>query len=196
MTALFDRLTAALAAPVAARAPAARSDGVPLDLPPVPAAVLMAITDRPQPGLILTERTSHLRTHAGQVALPGGRIDGDEDPATAALREAFEELGLDPAQVRLIGPTDAYQTGTGYAVTPVVGVIPPDLPLRPNPAEVAGWFEVPLDHLTDPAHWQRRQVQYQGRMRSYYESHWDGHRIWGATAAMLMNLARRTGPWR
>src|SRR5262245_3549627 len=101
------------------------------------AAVLVAITDRPKPGLILTLRREDLRTHAGQVAFPGGRIDEGEDAVAAALREAHEELGLNPALVRLLGEADRYATVTGYWVTPVIGVIPPGLELTPNPAEVA-----------------------------------------------------------
>ena len=94
----------------------------------VPAAVLMAITDRERPGLILTVRREHMRTHAGQIALPGGRIDQGEDPVAAALREANEELLLDPACVKLVGTMERYRTITGYLVTPVIGVVPPDLP--------------------------------------------------------------------
>src|SRR5437762_7809023 len=97
----------------------------------VPAAVLIAITDRPEPGVILTVRREHLRTHAGQIALPGGRIDSGEEPITAALREAHEELLLDPASVEIVGTLEAYRTVTGFVITPVLGVIPPDLPLSP-----------------------------------------------------------------
>ena len=160
---------------------------------PRKAAVLVAITERPDPGLILTVRREHLRTHAGQVAFPGGRIDDGEDAPAAALREALEELALDPALVRLIGTADAYRTVTGYGVTPVVGVVPPDLDLVPNPAEVADWFEAPLDFVLDPANQQRMSAQYQGRMRHYYRIDWEGRQIWGATAAMLVNLTRRLG---
>jgi len=156
-----------------------------------PAAVLVAITERPEPGLILTTRRDDLRTHAGQVAFPGGRIDPGETPVQAALREAQEELGLDPDQVTIFGEADAYRTVTGYSVTPVVGLIPPDLALTPNPAEVAGWFEAPLDFVLDPANQQRMSAEFRGRTRHYYQIDWDGRRIWGATAAMLVNLTRR-----
>ncbi|MFL6723228.1 MAG: CoA pyrophosphatase [Sphingomicrobium sp.] len=155
------------------------------------AAVLVAITDRPEPGLILTQRREHLRTHAGQVALPGGRIDEGEDAVAAALREAQEEIGLNPALVRLLGEADRYATVTGYSVTPVIGVIPPDLELAPNPAEVADWFEAPLDFVLDPANQRQMTAEYRGRSRHYYQIDWQGRHIWGATAAMLVNLSRR-----
>lgn len=157
------------------------------------AAVLVAITDRQEPGLILTQRREDLRTHAGQVAFPGGRIDDGEDAVAAALREAHEELGLNPALVRLLGAADRYATVTGYCVTPVIGVIPPDLELAPNPDEVADWFEAPLDFVLDPANQQRMTAEYRGRMRHYYQINWQGRHIWGATAAMLVNLSRRVG---
>ena len=156
-----------------------------------PAAVLVAITDRPTPGLILTQRHANLRTHAGQVAFPGGRIDAGEDAREAALREAEEELALDRAHVRILGESDPYRTVTGFAVIPIVGLIPPDLTLISNPAEVEEWFEAPLDFVLDPINQQRMSTEYQGRMRHYYQINWDGRRIWGATAAMLVNLARR-----
>ena len=155
------------------------------------AAVLVAITDRADPGVILTTRHDDLRNHGGQVAFPGGRIDEGEDVRGAALREAWEELGLDPAQARIIGEADHYRTITGFGVTPVVAVVPPDLPLTPNPAEVADWFEAPLAFLLDPANHARREIDYKGRLRHYFEIDWNGRRIWGATAAMLVNLSRR-----
>jgi 8-oxo-dGTP pyrophosphatase MutT (NUDIX family) len=155
------------------------------------AAVLVAITERPEPGLVLTKRREHLRTHAGQIAFPGGRIDEGEDAATAALREAQEELGLNPALVRLLGQADPYCTVTGYWVTPVIGVIPPDIDLAPNPDEVSDWFEAPLDFVLDPANQRRMTAEYRGRMRHYYQIDWQGRPIWGATAAMLVNLTRR-----
>jgi 8-oxo-dGTP pyrophosphatase MutT (NUDIX family) len=161
----------------------------------VAAAVLIAVTDRPQPGLILTVRREHLRTHAGQIAFPGGRIDPGEDTIAAALREAHEEILLDPAAVEIIGTIEPYQTVTGYVVTPVVGVIPPDLRLEPHEHEVADWFEAPLAFLLDPANQHRRSALFQGRERHYYEVDWQGRRIWGATAAMIVNLSRRL-QWR
>ncbi|MBB4838645.1 8-oxo-dGTP pyrophosphatase MutT (NUDIX family) [Sphingomonas kyeonggiensis] len=157
-----------------------------------PAAVLIAVTDRPSPGVILTQRTETLRRHAGQVAFPGGRIDpGDDGPIGAALREAQEEIALPPALVEVVGTTDDYRTVTNYVVTPVIGVVPPDLLLTPSEAEVASVFEVPFDFLLDSANQRQQVTQYQGRDRHYYEILWQDRRIWGATAAMLVNLSRR-----
>ena len=187
---LADRIAAALIAP----APDSLLPGDLLEDAPdeaSPAAVLIAITDRPDPGLILTVRREHLRAHAGQIAFPGGRIDPGEDAPTAAVREAHEELGLDPAAVRLIGAADPYRTVTGYHVTPVVALIPPDLPLVANPDEVADWFEAPLDFVLDPANQQRMSAEFRGRRRHYYQINWNDRPIWGATAAMLVNLSKR-----
>ncbi|MCP3732271.1 CoA pyrophosphatase [Sphingomonas sp. MG17] len=162
------------------------------DAVPMPAAVLVAVTDRPEPGLILTRRTDSMRRHAGQVAFPGGRIDPEDHGAiAAALREAQEEIGLDPAVVEVVGPADLYRTITGFEVQPVVAVIPPDLVFTPEPGEVAAVFEVPLGFVLDPANHIEATVEWQGRDRHYYEIGWSGHRIWGATAAMLVNLSRR-----
>jgi 8-oxo-dGTP pyrophosphatase MutT (NUDIX family) len=155
------------------------------------AAVLIAITGRPEPGVILTVRREHMRTHAGQVSFPGGRLDPGEDAVAAALREAEEEIGLPPVQVELWGTADPYRTVTGFAVTPVVGLVPPDLPLAPHEHEVADWFEAPLSFLLDPSNQQRMSAEFQGRVRHYYQIDWQGRRIWGATAAMLVNLSRR-----
>ena len=155
------------------------------------AAVLVAITDRPDPGVLLTVRREHLRTHAGQVSFPGGRVDPGENAVAAALREAEEELGLPPGEVELWGTADPYRTITGFAVTPVLGLVPPDLPLAPHEHEVADWFEAPLSFLLDPSNQQRMSADYQGRTRHYYQIDWNGRRIWGATAAMLVNLTRR-----
>lgn len=155
------------------------------------AAVLIAVTDRTDPGVILTQRPSGMRSHPGQVAFPGGKIDPGEDAVAAALREAHEELNLDPAHVRVIGATDRYQTGTGFDVTPVLGVIPPDLPLVPNPGEVDSWFEAPLRLMLEREHWAEHEVFWNGAMRRYLEYHHEGFRIWGVTAAIIANLARR-----
>jgi len=157
----------------------------------VPAAVLVGITNREEPGVILTVRREHMRTHAGQVAFPGGRIDPGEDAVGAALREAWEELGLNPAAVEVVAETDNYRTVTGYAVTPVVAVLQPDQALSPHEPEVADWFEAPLRFLLDPENQQLKSALFQGRERHYYEILWNGRRIWGATAAMLVNLSRR-----
>lgn len=158
----------------------------------VPAAVLIAVTDRPDPGVILTQRPETMRNHPGQIAFPGGRIDaGDEDAIDAALREAQEEIALPPDVVIVIGTMDRYRTVTGYQVTPVIGVVPPDLPLVANLNEVTEWFEVPLSFLLEPANHIEQAVEWQGRERHYYEITFEGRRIWGATAAMIVNLARR-----
>ncbi|HZU62078.1 MAG TPA: CoA pyrophosphatase [Novosphingobium sp.] len=156
-----------------------------------PAAVLIAFTDRPDPGLLLIHRPASMRAHPGQVAFPGGRQDEGEPPVEAALREAQEELGIDPALVQVIGATDLYLTGTGYAVTPVVGVVPADIAITPNPHEVASWFEAPADYVLDPARQLRREVEWQGAMQHYTEILWQGHRIWGVTAGIVRNLSRR-----
>ena len=156
-----------------------------------PAAVLVAITDRTDPGVILTLRRDDMRTHAGQVAFPGGRLDPGEDAVTAAWREANEELGLEPSAAEVIGEIETYRTVTDYLVTPVIAVVPPDLPLYPHEHEVADWFEAPLEYLLDPANQQRRSALFRGRERHYYEIDWNGRRIWGATAAMIVNLSRR-----
>jgi 8-oxo-dGTP pyrophosphatase MutT (NUDIX family) len=157
----------------------------------VPAAVLIAVTERPEPGVILTVRREHMRAHAGQVAFPGGRLDPGEDAIVAALREAREEILLEPNQTEVVGAIESYRTVTGYIVTPVIGVIPPDLPLTPHEYEVADWFEAPLAFLLDPVNQQRRSALFQGIERHYYEIVWNERRIWGATAAMIVNLSRR-----
>lgn len=163
------------------------------------AAVLIAVTERPEqdggPGVILTQRPTTMRDHPGQVAFPGGKRDPGEDAVAAALREAHEELALDPAHVRVVGTTDRYQTGTGFDVTPVLAVIPPDLPLVAEPREVESWFEVPLATMLARDGWTEHEVFWNGAMRRYLEMHWHGYRIWGVTAAIMHNLALRLD-WR
>jgi len=156
-----------------------------------PAAVLVAATDRARPGVLLTRRTDTLRHHAGQIAFPGGRLDPGEDAVVAALREAEEEIALPRAQVQVIGAVDRYRTVTGYTVTPVLAIVPADVPLVASEAEVASVFEVPLDFLLDPANQVEASAEWRGRTRHYYEIRWQDHRIWGATAAMIVNLSRR-----
>ena len=156
------------------------------------AAVLVAVTDRDDPGVILTQRPDTMRRHAGQIAFPGGRIDsGDTDAIAAALREAEEEIALRRDQVTVIGTADRYRNVTGFDVTPVIGVVPPDLSFIPNKAEVADVFEVPLGFLLESANHIEATTEWQGRNRHYYEINWEGRRIWGATAAMIVNLSRR-----
>ncbi len=157
-----------------------------------PAAVLVAVVDHVSPTVILTERPKTMRKHPGQISFPGGRIDPEDDgPIAAALREAEEEIALPRLSVEIIGAADVYRTVTGFEVTPIVGVVPPGLPLEPRPGEVADMFEAPLHYLLDPRHQRVRTAVWQGRERSYYEIEWEGRRIWGATAAMIVNLSRR-----
>jgi len=156
------------------------------------AAVLIPITDRAEPGVILTQRPNWLRSHAGQVAFPGGKVDDtDENSIFAALREAEEELNIPPARVEVIGVADTYYSGSGYSIAPVVGIIPPDLELQPNPQEVEDWFEVPLAFLLDPANSIKKEASWNGQQRSYYDMQWGERRIWGVTAGIIANLVRR-----
>lgn len=159
------------------------------------ASVLIPILTRPEPTVLLTERTAHLSTHSGQVAFPGGRQDEqDADAVAAALREAEEEVGLNPAAVQIIGQLPIYQTGSAYRVTPVVGLVAPDAVLHPNPHEVARIFEVPLVFLMNPAHHHRHAYEGDGVRREWfsmpYQEGEQEHFIWGATAGMLRNLYR------
>jgi 8-oxo-dGTP pyrophosphatase MutT (NUDIX family) len=157
-----------------------------------PAAVLVAIVERPEPTVILTLRPESMRKHPGQISFPGGRIDeSDGGPVEAALREAEEEIGLARERVEVIGTADVYRTITGFEVTPVIGIVPPDVAFTPHPGEVAALFEAPLRFLLDPARHAVRTVEFRGRERSYYQIDYEGRRIWGATAAMIVNLSRR-----
>lgn len=195
MTLLAERLGVALARPAVpflSGDPDFAGTAHPVDRALVPAAVLVPIVDRPAPTLILTTRNSALRRHAGQIAFPGGRVDAtDADHVATALREAEEEIALSPHHVRVLGTSSAYRTGTGYSIQPVVGIVPPDLPLRPCPDEVADLFEVPLAFVLDPAHHQMREAMHEGQLRRYYVIEWQGRHIWGATAGMIVTLAAR-----
>lgn len=155
------------------------------------AAVLIAVTERERPGVLLTQRPNTMRDHPGQVAFPGGKLDPGEDPVQAALREAWEELSIPMEHVRVIGTTDPYQTGTGFNITPVLATVPADVPIFPDPREVESWFEAPLAHLLDATQWSRNSVFWKGAQREYLEMDWQGYRIWGVTAAIIANLARR-----
>jgi 8-oxo-dGTP pyrophosphatase MutT (NUDIX family) len=158
--------------------------------PLTPAAVLVPIVDRPS-GLtvLLTQRTAHLRDHAGQVSFPGGRCEPQDDgPVATALREAEEEVGLAAAQVEVIGRLPEYRTSTGFAVTPVVALVRPPLNLKLDDFEVAEVFEPPLAFLMDPANHQRQRIEWQGALREFWAMPWQGYYIWGATAAMLVSL--------
>ncbi len=191
MSALFDRLRLQFDQGHGLTLPDLRCDAdvAPPDLRA--AAVLIAVTDRPEPGILLIHRTPGMRAHPGQIALPGGTLDPGEDAVTAALREAQEELGIDPAAVRMLGASDRFVTGTGYDVTPVLALVPPGLAIVPNPAEVADWFEAPLRFLLDPANHAIRSMDWHGARRDFVEIEWQGRRIWGITAAILANLSRR-----
>lgn len=163
--------------------------------PPTQAAVLLPLVLRDELTVLLTERTAHLSTHSGQVAFPGGKRDPDDvDAAATALREAHEEVGLDAAYVQVLGTLPVYATGTGFQVTPVVALVDPAAPLRPNPYEVADIFEVPLHFLLNPAHHERHRYELGGVQREWFAMPYqDGaHQryIWGATAGMLRNFYR------
>nr|WP_197022609.1 CoA pyrophosphatase [Comamonas aquatica] len=162
---------------------------------PAHAAVLVPLVLREELTVLLTQRTEQLSTHSGQVAFPGGRQDPEDADATAtALREAQEEVGLDPGQVEVLGSLPVYETGTAFMVTPVVALVQPDAALYPNPYEVADVFEVPLRFLLDPAHHQRHRLHWQGLEREWFSMPYlDAGReryIWGATAGMLRNFYR------
>ena len=177
-----------------------RIPGVPGDLPPalerlrparlVPAAVLVPIIERPH-GLtvLLTVRAPGLRHHAGQVSFPGGRLDAaDPGPREAALREAREEVGLRGELVEVAGYLPNYMTITGFSVTPVVGFVADEFEPCPDTTEVSEAFEVPLEVLLDPASMQLRHKRFMGVKLPFFEMPWGEHRIWGATAAMLVNF--------
>jgi 8-oxo-dGTP pyrophosphatase MutT (NUDIX family) len=173
---------------------AAWSDDAELRTPDelVPAAVLVGIVTSEMPGVLLTKRTATMRRHSGQVSFPGGRIDpGDEGPEAAALREAHEEIGLEPGFVELVGRLPNYVTSTGYRVTPVLALVSPGFTTTLSAAEVDAVFELPLSTLLDPAAPERRQAEFAGRMREYWVWPHAEHFIWGATAAMLVHLAAR-----
>ncbi len=155
------------------------------------AAVLIAITEREEPGILLLHRPSNMRAHPGQIAFPGGKLDDGETPIEAALREAHEELGINPRDVCVIGASDAYKTHSGYEITPVLAVVPGDIEIHPNPMEVAQWFEAPVSHVLNPANHEPQFVEWEGAMRSFYQIDWQEHQIWGVTAALLVNLSRR-----
>ena len=156
-----------------------------------PAAVLVPlILHASAPSVLLTRRAAHLANHAGQVSFPGGRIEPDETPEQAALREAAEEVGLEPSRVQVVGRMPGHLTGTGYAITPILGMIEPGLCLTPDPCEVAAVFELPLAVLLDPDAARREQREWNGRMREYWVWPHAEHYIWGATATILVNLSR------
>ncbi len=158
----------------------------------LPAAVLVGFREGVQPRLVLTVRTDNLQAHAGQVAFPGGRSDpGDGDALATALRESEEEIGLDRTLVTPLGYLDRFETISGFCITPVVAKIAAEAQLYPAPDEVAEVFEVPLAFLLEPANLRRYTMEFRGHQRPMVEFIHGGHRIWGATAAMLYNLLQR-----
>ena len=158
----------------------------------VKAAVLLPVVTRAEPMLLFTRRTDTLARHSGQVSFPGGRSEaGDLSPIQTALRETFEETGIAPDFVSMAGYLDRYLTGTGFDIQPVVGVLGDGFALAPDPREVAEIFEVPLAFLCDPANRRRESRELGGVRRSFYAFTYKEHEIWGATAAIIVNLAQR-----
>lgn len=168
-------------------------DGVHGVKAPMPAAVLVGLIERADgPAVVLTQRTDHLRDHAGQISLPGGRIEADDlDPVACALREAEEEVGISRDRVQVLGRLGCYDTVTGYRIHPVVGWIASPVAYRPDPFEVAEVFELPLTFVLDPANHHRRSHRRGGAIRHFYVLPYAERYIWGATAGILVNLARR-----
>jgi len=159
--------------------------------PAEPAAVLLLVVNHAEPTVVLTQRTSHLAHHAGQIAFPGGRREGrDETPERTALREAAEEIGLDDGRVEVLGRLPEYRTSTGFAVTPIVGWAEPPIAWRPDPHEVADVFEVPLAFLLDPRNHRYESAFFRGRMRHYWAMPYGDRFIWGATAGMIVTFQR------
>src|SRR5215208_2839890 len=156
-----------------------------------PAAVLVPLVDHADGiSVLLTQRTAHLTAHAGQISFPGGRIEAhDLDPESAALRETEEEVGVPRDRVSVIGRLDTYLTGTGFEITPVVGIVRPPFPLAIDPFEVEEAFEVPLSYILDRRNHQRVERQSGAHRRVFYVLPYEGRNIWGATAGILVNLA-------
>jgi 8-oxo-dGTP pyrophosphatase MutT (NUDIX family) len=158
-----------------------------------PAAVLAPVLRRGDDySVVLTRRAEHLSSHKGQISFPGGRRDDTDVSAAAnALREAQEEVGLDPGRVEVLGYLDDYPVISRYLVTPVVGLVDGDFTPRPDPSEVAEVFELPLEIALDPGAYERKTLTREGLLVPFYEINWRGYRVWGATAGMLWNLCER-----
>ena len=191
LTTLRERL--ALVPPDAIAALATSDDAQDLSRgPAVAAAVLVPIVYGERPGVLLTKRSATLKSHAGQVAFPGGRIERtDASIEAAALREAEEEVGLPPRYVEVVGRLPDYLTGTGFRISPVLALLPDGLALTPSEAEVEAIFTLPLSVLLDPDAPERRRALFRGRMREFWVWPHPDHYIWGATAAILVHLAHR-----
>lgn len=160
--------------------------------PVKPAAVLIAVIDRDEPMVLLTQRTAHLKQHAGQIAFPGGKIDAtDATPLAAALREADEEVGLAASAVEPLGYLDVYMTTLGYRIVPVVARVRPGFTLTLNPDEVEDAFEVPLSFVMEVSNHQTHSREWQGMMRSYYAIPFGERYIWGVTAGIIRNLQQK-----
>lgn len=160
-----------------------------------PAAVLFPIVLRDGAQTVLfTQRTAHLRDHAGQISFPGGRVEAEDlSPSHTALRETEEEIGLSRERIEILGFLPEYRTGTGFRVTPVVALVQPPFDLLPDPFEVAEVFEVPLAFLLDPANHQQHSLHYRGALRHYFAMPYGDYFIWGATAGMIRSLSERLG---
>ena len=156
-----------------------------------PAAVLVPLIDHPDGmSVLLTQRTPHLSAHAGQISFPGGRIEeGDADATEAALRETEEEIGLTRGHIRVIGRLDTYVTGTGFEITPIVGMVKVPFPLTIDPFEVSEAFEVPLSFVLNPSNHRRMTREFEKRKRVFFVLPFENRNIWGATAGILVNLA-------
>ncbi|MGL1919539.1 MAG: CoA pyrophosphatase [Hyphomicrobiales bacterium] len=156
------------------------------------AAVLIGITDKPSPSVILTRRPMHMKKHAGQISLPGGKLEpSDKDATSAALREAQEEIGLHPQFVNVLGCLDVYQIGSGYKICPIVATLDSGYALTADPNEVDEIFEVPLDFLMREDNYKMNSKNWLGKDRRFYVLEYKDYVIWGATAGMLKNLANR-----
>ena len=159
---------------------------------PRPAAVLVPIVLRQELTVLLTQRSHDMPSHPGQISFPGGKLEaGDATPVACALREAQEEIGLPPANVEPLGFLDSYRTGTGFQISPVVGLVRPQFQAVLDPREVLEVFEVPLGFLMNPANHQRASREWRGRQRFFYAMPYQGRYIWGATAGILKNLYER-----